>query len=132
LLWKNSNFTFTAIDTSRYITVQPVPGYHSWIQVDNFIISKNPIPLGLHEYASTDFFRLYPNPANTSLSLSFANDPEPRLLEVYNEYGQAVLPKQVIHEQVTNLDLTSLSTGFYTVRVTNATSSVCRKIIVAR
>jgi len=131
LVWKNIYFSFTASKRSKYITVKIVPSYNSWVQVDNFLIAPSAL-LGVDEHNTSNFFSLYPNPVNTELTIHFANDPEPYLVECYSQLGQLALPKRIIHAPSATLDLAALPEGIYTLRVTNSRSTVFKKIIVAR
>lgn len=130
--WKNSQFSFVATDTSRYITVRTIPGYNSWIQIDNFEISKNPIPVGLEKYPVNAMFRMYPNPATNFVTLDFADFKQNLIVNICNELGQVVLRDTINDPTKKQIDLSNFPNGFYTLHINDRNSLVCKKIVIAR
>ncbi|PBQ33443.1 hypothetical protein CNR22_17215 [Sphingobacteriaceae bacterium] len=132
LSWKNSSFSFMAIDTSQFITVKPVYGYNSWIQVDNFVISKNPILLGVDNYALNDLFEVYPNPAQETLNIQFKTSKAQTELRIYNSMGLTVLNETIGASENTKLDISSLPPGYYTLRLLDNNRWLSKKIIITK
>jgi hypothetical protein len=119
------------MDSSQYITVRAVPGYGSWIQVDNFAISKTPDLVGLSSYAGDNAVKVYPNPVSDQLLVLLNNTKDLTKLELYNNLNVPVL-QNISESQSQNLDVSHLSEGVYFLRISTAKTSSCKKIIIAR
>jgi photosystem II stability/assembly factor-like uncharacterized protein len=64
-------------------------------------------------------FILYPNPANKEITIELSSSPEPAVqLSILNINGQQLITRQIT-ELRTQIDISSLPSGVYFVRVTN-------------
>ncbi len=64
-------------------------------------------------------FKLFPNPTNGQLTLSFGMNPSKQIItEVYNTQGQMVLSKTINNTNNATLDLTGCPKGIYLVNLT--------------
>jgi hypothetical protein len=67
--------------------------------------------LALHQFEENNF-KIYPNPTNDTLFLSFPKDFNQGTIFIYTIFGQKVL-EQKISNQVTTLSLKTLNQGMY-------------------
>jgi hypothetical protein len=131
LSWQNVTFTFTASQASKHITAKIIPGYNSWAQLDNFVISSYPVPVGINEDEANGFFQVYPNPVRNELRVQFANDPEAHLLELYNQLGQTACQKRIVQSQTALIDVSALPAGIYYLSVSNSRTTVKKRILIS-
>jgi hypothetical protein len=75
-------------------------------------------------------FSVFPNPASNLVTLNFKQTKFAgyRKIEILNILGETVLLQQAI-EQLVSIDLSSLQSGIYILRVSDNTKYVCRKVI---
>ena len=81
---------------------------------------------------SNPSFSIYPNPASTNLTINFGS-PEHRTVTIYNSLGQEVARVET-HEEATQLDTSSFSSGMYIVKISDELKSKdnFKKILVKR
>ncbi|MBD3638668.1 MAG: T9SS type A sorting domain-containing protein [Crocinitomicaceae bacterium] len=72
-------------------------------------------------------FKMYPNPANTSVSISGLNGPA--TVELINILGQPVMREQSTGSVVT-IPTSAFSNGSYFVRVTTANGQITKKLVI--
>jgi len=132
LSWKSYSLSFIASQPSQYIAVKIGPGYNSWNQVDNFIISRSPIPLDLAEHKTTQAFKISPNPASQNINVSFDRNREKFSIEVFNAFGQSVIQKTFFNSSDAMLDTSSMPEGLYSVIVSDSRTSVTKKALIVR
>ena len=100
-------------------------GYGPWSDTLLF----NPQPTGIDDVEQGGI-RLRPNPAHDRLTVERDN-AGPATLEVFNAKGQKVLSTTTDQATVT-LDVSSLASGSYLLRVTTAEGSSVRSFVVGR
>lgn len=81
--------------------------------------------LGTNEVAKGDF-GLYPNPAKNSLTIASSADPI-SLVEIYNLLGQRVMRLTFNQSVSENINIASLNSGMYMVRINQTT---VKKLVV--
>ena len=72
-------------------------------------------------------FLVYPNPANTIISVSFPNGFEVAKISLYNNLGQMVLEKEISSNQ--QLSLEYLTSGMYYYKIKSNALEQSGKII---
>ena len=72
--------------------------------------------VGIFESESDVDIDLYPNPSSDQITIDLKNNLAD-YLEVYNTVGQLVLSSQIDPFEITNLDVTSLAEGMYSMRL---------------
>jgi hypothetical protein len=78
--------------------------------------------------ASTQF-SIYPNPVSDIVQIQYEHS-EPSLLQIVQLNGSCVMSKKITHSE--SVDVKSLPTGLYMVRLTNRDASYVRKLTVRR
>jgi len=82
--------------------------------------------LGVNEIEKSNF-KLYPNPVNEELNISFLKDTD-GIMTIYNILGEEVLTKNV--SGVSNqINVSNLQSGIYLVNITSENSSVTKKVV---
>jgi len=66
-------------------------------------------------------FNLYPNPAKNKLTINSKNDPL-KQIEVFNVLGQRIINLNFSSSLSENIDISSLNTGMYLVKINNLTT----------
>lgn len=72
---------------------------------------------------SNSLIKIYPNPAQNSLSIFISENQEETLTEIIDIFGRVLLTKQLGNAELNMLDISSISTGWYLVRITRPLSS---------
>ncbi len=83
--------------------------------------------LGVQSVYESDFARIYPNPATSSIMIS-SNSQIGNLIELYNSQG-ILLTSKLSNEQTELIDLSHYPEGIYFVKVSNDSQLLTRKII---
>ncbi|VXB27790.1 conserved hypothetical protein [Flavobacterium sp. 9AF] len=101
-------------------------GDETFIQRNTFTyISCYPSTLS-NEYFVINELKLYPNPVNDILNLSF--DKEISAVSIYNLFGQEIITKHVNNKE-TSIDVAGLHTGTYLVKVISINEIKTMKIV---
>jgi hypothetical protein len=81
---------------------------------------------------SQSSFNLYPVPANDVLIYSFEtrNEQNKAIITIYNVYGKMVFQDNIRNTVVSEINVSDLSPGIYTVVVTNEKEILTRKIVI--
>jgi serine protease len=90
-------------------------------------------PVGVNETAGSDNVMIYPNPANDVLNVvvqSTVNGQQSRV-EIYNSVGEIVYFSN-LKSQISNLDISSLSSGIYYCTVKTDKTTFSKKIVVVK
>jgi hypothetical protein len=87
-----------------------------------------PVPVSLKEYDRAEVFSLYPNPATSEINLSFA-DKADAVIEVTDVYGKVLLSAVNEGRETVQLNISTLASGIYFVKVSSEGRSVVRKFI---
>ena len=72
--------------------------------------------LGVPDFEFSNYFTLYPNPANEVLNISSKDAIEVKSISIYNTLGQLVLVVTNA-EKVSKIDVSSLTTGNYFIKI---------------
>jgi hypothetical protein len=96
-------------------------GYSAWSSVWSFTTATN---IGIEENSTS--FKLYPNPVKDIVNLKF-NNSNTRKISIYNLLGKLVWDKEESDELV-QLDLSTLSSGSYLVRIQDKSLVITKKI----
>lgn len=98
------------------------------IIVDNLIVSATfNETLSTNDITQTDNFNLYPNPTNTGFITITSSNSDVINVQVFD-----ILGKEVKNEVITNnsLDVSSLRTGMYLVKITQNNASTTKKLVI--
>ncbi len=131
LKWKLVN-VYNVSELALVSFVQTQGGDKSVLQAG---YSPFPSATGVSEIPTVSDFNIYPNPSNGNLTISLNSAKEQKMnIQVLDQMGKvvfAVNDRDVISGSTqTNLDLSSLSSGIYMLRLENKEGSVNRKIIL--
>lgn len=113
----------TAITASEYVLSVLVSNDSVLIDTTGTVGINELMPLA-------DQFSLYPNPAGNFIQLS-APLNETFEMEVFNQFGRSVLPKQIVTNGV-RMNTTSLIQGVYFMTLTSGKGKITRKFNVIR
>lgn len=80
-------------------------------------------------FAKAYTFSITPNPASTNVTVTITNRTEPLKLQIADANGR-IVRTQNITTQTTIIDVSNLSKGFYTVKITGSTASYTDKLII--
>jgi hypothetical protein len=77
--------------------------------------------------------KIFPNPVKSSLNIYISTNQEETLTEIIDIYGRVVLTKQLGNAELHMLDISSISTGWYLVRITRPLSgSFVQSVFIER
>ena len=117
---------FTGLITKGHISqliFSGNPAGSGTVYIDNVYFSSQ--PLSVNGFGRTAV-KLYPNPANTSVTIEASSNIEKIVL--FNMLGQIVLERNE-NSNVTLVDISSLQSGLYTAVITADGKSVTKKLI---
>lgn len=87
--------------------------------------------VGIVEQQLSGSFLIYPNPAKRNITLSTSNIVGDAMLGIYDVQGKLLLQRSINSiEHITILDLSSLGSGLYIVKLSNANGEHYQKLIV--
>ncbi len=133
--------TFDSI--SRYVGVKVFCGIdtlYGWIKLKN-VTRGLPSGFTIEEYAcnkssavieeipNNENFSVYPNPVNGLLSVKVDKISQGMVLNLYTIFGQQII-KEEIQQNLTRIDLSKLSSGFYILILTDGDNQYQQKIII--
>jgi hypothetical protein len=88
--------------------------------------------LGVNEIAANKSnFNIYPNPAKDNFSIELLNQIEKNgkaFISVYNIQGQLLI-QQPIRQTKTEVDISTLATGVYIVKIEDSTNTIFKRLI---
>ncbi len=114
--------------TNTYITGF-VPDGVSEIACDNTLFARSQyVTAGVEAQAAGDFL-VYPNPVLDILTLECTSKGADQL-QIFNAMGELVYEKRNTSFNRTNVDMSNMSPGLYTVNLTGAKQTVSKKILV--
>ena len=87
---------------------------------NGFTLVRNNSSLGNSD-ADLENFNLYPNPAKNKLKVNSKNEPL-KQIEVFNVLGQRIINLNFSSSLSENIDISSLNTGMYLVKINNLTT----------
>ncbi|MCF0052957.1 T9SS type A sorting domain-containing protein [Dyadobacter sp. LJ53] len=82
------------------------------------------------EKAEVNPIKLYPNPASTSVKITFSRPLKGFSLQVFNQAGETVLERNNWKREA--LDVSQLQPGMYIVRFTKGKESYAQKFVVEK
>ena len=86
----------------------------------NFAYSEDPPPTGIAETHCNASLRVYPNPVkNGELRIENGELKENTVIEIYSVVGQKVLSLQSLQSQETTVNVESLASGMYYLKINN-------------
>lgn len=117
----------TGSDGNRLVNVCGIESTPDTVMyyVDDCVDTSNNSALG--ETALTEF-SLFPNPATTQLTLSFANASSQRTVQVFDNRGQLVFSAEAAWRE-SKLNIAHLPPGLYLVRSTEPTATETRRFL---
>jgi hypothetical protein len=95
------------------------------------IVGTGTPPVSIIEKES-NIFEVYPNPSNGIFNIVSNNNLENTNIEVIDITGKIVYTKNVNQLTTQTLDLTELSVGVYTLKVSNIQSNQTKRVIINR
>ncbi len=93
------------------------------------------VTVGLNEVATSSNLTIFPNPANETVNVSFEQNTNDLIqIELIDATGRVIAQNQSIEIGTNNVsfDVTNLSSGFYTVRLTNSNGSENQKLMIQK
>lgn len=87
-------------------------------------------PTGIEELKNENDLVLYPNPANTQFTLSFAKKLQNAKIEITNVNGSVVSVLENVYEKETVINTCELNNGIYFVKVNSGTTYSVSKMVV--
>ncbi|MCB9293941.1 MAG: fasciclin domain-containing protein [Lewinellaceae bacterium] len=109
------------------------------IQADNgvvHIINAVLIPPSINGVevlpAATNGIRISPNPANTYVNIEFAEALREAVQLTLFDAGGKVLKREVIRDQVSQINTSSLTPGLYFLRMDSSSASYYQKVVIGR
>jgi hypothetical protein len=101
-------------------------------ECDTVTFSKTiAITVGINEVSFNDAFTMYPNPATDVLYLDLNNVEQTTVqVEVYNLTGQLQMETRLAGAGIRTLDIASLSSGMYMVKVVAGNDVVTQQLVV--
>lgn len=89
-------------------------------------LTSNP-NVGVTEHHDLQGVSLYPNPSTGAVTL-YSNTTKNYLVEVINVMGETVMTNHV--NGTTNMDLSTLAKGLYSVRVSDSKASMVQRLVL--
>lgn len=110
------------------IMINPVMG----CAINTQIVDCNTPTVGVIEYEKNDKIKVFPNPAQNSLTISYTgNQIENTTVEILNSLGQSVFTKSIISNE--SIDISNLSNGLYFIHLKGSNLNVSpKKLIISR
>jgi PKD repeat protein len=93
------------------------------------------VTVGLNEAATSSNLTIFPNPANETVNVSFDQNTNDLIqIELIDATGRIIAQNQSIEIGTNNVsfNVTTLSSGFYTVRLTNANGTENQKLMIQK
>ena len=93
------------------------------------------VAVGINELASSSNLTIFPNPANETVKVSFEQNTNDLIqIELIDATGRVIAEESSLEIGTNNVsfDVTNLSSGFYTVRLTNANGSENQKLMIQK
>lgn len=94
---------------------------------NKYTFNKNDI-VGIHQWNSINSFALYPNPANSYLTIAYKPETKNAVVEIFNSIGQQIKQIALVDEnqQITIADLTN---GLYILKLNDGKNSAIQRFI---
>ena len=106
-------------------------GHESYSLTQHPALLQYPSGTGVGNVATTQQPMIYPNPATSAVTVSFAQNPDGlKMIAVTNLMGQQMLQMTSDNSGIYHLDLSSFAKGIYFVRCQFSGGSVTQKIVL--
>jgi hypothetical protein len=112
--------------TNTYVSGY-VPGV-SEIVCDNTLFARSTYAVAVIENELSFNFNIYPNPVSDVLNIEYTSKG-PVQAQIFNSVGELVYDNKIISDRM-DVDLSSLSSGLYTVNLIGDNQSASRTIVV--
>ena len=134
--WDGDQWLNTNINTAG--TIYAMAEYNGKLIVGGFINDINGTgvtnlasidfdAVGINNVNSTSYFKLYPNPTNSTFSIELSNFSNSKGISIYNAVGQLMLPQKTAEK---TFDVSSYAKGMYVVEVQTDKGISRQKLIV--
>lgn len=92
------------------------------------------VTVGINELTSGANINVYPNPATEQVSVSFEQSTETVAIELIDATGRVLFNQEstTMGSHMVNFQVSTLSAGFYTVRMTNANGITTEKLMIQK
>ena len=93
------------------------------------------VTVGLNEVATSSNLTIFPNPANETVNVSFEQNTNDLIqIELIDATGRVIAQESSLEIGTNNVsfEVTNLSSGFYTVRLTNSNGSENQKLMIQK
>jgi PKD repeat protein len=93
------------------------------------------VTVGINEVATSSNLTIFPNPANETVNVSFEQNTNDLIqIELIDATGRVIAQESSLEIGTNNVsfEVTNLSSGFYTVRLTNANGSENQKLMIQK
>ncbi|MEX1189205.1 MAG: T9SS type A sorting domain-containing protein [Bacteroidia bacterium] len=87
--------------------------------------------IGFEQLLAESFISIYPNPAKSLINLNFVTEPGLYQVELFDLSGRLMDSKQN-NSKILQLDLQGFNQGTYLIKVTTATKTISKRIILAQ
>ena len=97
------------------------------------IVTVIPCPLRLHDFSQNKEVLIYPNPANSHITIEIPSfeSKEPELLTIRNTEGKMMFDQPIRSNAIGDLDISTFASGMYTVSIYfNNGEVVYRKLMI--
>ena len=116
------SYTFTVVGDNDYFC-----GVHGALSMSGTISVQN--NLGIEDFKIDPNFNLYPNPSNSTLSVTFKNEITNVTLEVYDMLGKKAFSQTLNTNKSTSIDISNLDIGLYLIKVSSEGKSKTKQFI---
>ena len=72
---------------------------------------------------------MYPNPGSSLIFVEMEGELQMDQIQILDQNGKILLAKSVVSSGISELDITTLATGVYTIRLINDTQTLNRRFI---
>jgi hypothetical protein len=85
---------------------------------------------GVTSFISNDQITMFPNPAQTKLTIELPSDLQNFHLTIYNQFGQIETVSQNIHDRTINIDVSDLPNGLYFIVLHHSDQQISQKFLI--
>jgi hypothetical protein len=122
-------------------TNQPVFSWHYFYDTVNVykniiiqVFNYTHLPVieaGVNEPSTEMSIRTYPNPTSGKFSVDIKNDPEIKILTIYNVFGEQIFKSQIAGRKP-EVDISDRPNGIYFLNLLTENGTYCGKIILSK
>lgn len=136
--WKSENISLPSLDgkADAMLRISGVSAYGNNLFIDNVIL-YNSTNVGIESAnENSNSVEVYPNPASTKATVAFNLDAQQLVnISIYNSVGELVSSSEESRnagEYTLDIDVTNLSSGFYTVNLKTNNKVSSKKLTIVR